>query len=303
MNSSTVVTINAHARGARGRRARRGSTSRAGRLPAAVPTIGDPQAIAFAHEIDRLERQIAALAARPLDADEAARQHLARELHDHVGAELAATRFALANVRTWLPADASPQCEHALALVQRSLDAVCSATREVLAGLHPPPLDGGIVRSLSAWTRDFSARTGLGANFVCTSDDRLAQLPDDAALAVFRVAQEALANVARHARATNADIRLTSTARTLTLTVADDGIGLPRGAARRDGHYGIAGMRARCDAFGGSLRIASGRAPVDACADARRGTTVCARFGWNALLAASADTDAGARSAAKGLRS
>jgi len=293
MNSSTVVTINAQARGARNRRARRTPVPAAGGLSsAAVATIGDPQALAFAREIERLEREVAALSTTPLEADEAARQRLARELHDHVGAELAATRFALANVRTWLPADAPTQCEDALALVQRSLDAVCNATRDVLAGLHAPSLDGGIVRSLSHWTRDFGARTGLCTSFVCAADVRLARLPDDAALAVFRVAQEALANVARHARATSADVRLVSTAQTLTLVVADDGIGLARGTRRRAGHYGVAGMRARCGAFGGSLRISSAGAQAGAeagpPAGERRGTTVRARFAWDALLRAHA---------------
>ncbi|HTH58901.1 MAG TPA: histidine kinase [Paraburkholderia sp.] len=294
MNSSSVVTIHAHARGNRSRRARRAHHEAHAAPPASVATIGDPQAIAFAREIDRLEREVAALSAGPLDADEAARQRLARELHDSVGAELAATRFALANVRTWLPADAPPQCEDALALVQRSLDAVCRATRDVLAGLSAPSLAGGIVVSLSAWTRDFGSRTGLQTSLVCAADARLARLPADAALAVFRVAQEALANVARHAQATRADVRLESTSRTLTLTVTDDGIGVACGARRRAGHYGVAGMRARCDAFGGSLRIASANPK----ADERRGTTVRARFAWDALLS-TAPTSASASGPAR----
>ncbi|TDV18603.1 sensor histidine kinase [Paraburkholderia caballeronis] len=297
MDSSIVVTINARARGRHGHRRRGERALPAGGLDAgaAVPTIGDPQALAFAREIDRLQRQVAALSARPVDADEAARQRLARELHDCVGAELAATRFALANVRTWLPADAPPQCEDALALVQRSLDAACNATREVLADLYAPRLDAGLVRTLSGWIRDFGARTGLRTSFVCAADGRLARLPDDAALAVFRVAQEALANVARHARATGADVRLDCTPQALTLTVADDGVGMPRGARRRAGHYGVAGMRERCRAFGGALRIVSARAdnayadPHTAPrADARHGTTVRARFAWGALAGAAA---------------
>jgi len=294
MDSSTVVTLNAHARSARGRRARAGDARPAGggSSGGAIAAIGDPDALAFAREIERLERQIAALAQQPLDADEAARRRLARELHDHVGAELAATRFALANVRTWLPADAPPQCERALALAQRSLDAVGDATRDVLAGLAGPSLDAGIVRALSDWVRDFGTRAGLATSFVCAADGRLARLPADAALAVFRVAQEALANVARHARASGADVRLASTARTLTLTVSDDGAGMPRGAGRRAGHYGVAGMRARCGAFGGALRIASARGPQS------RGTTLRACFAWDALLdhAAAARTATAKRS-------
>ena len=257
-------------------------------------------------------------AAPSIHADEAARHRLARELHDSVGAELAATRFALANVHTWLPTNAPPQCAEALALVARSLEAATGAMRHVLDGLHAPQLDAGLAPALAAWVRGFAARTGLAARVASTSDDaRLARLPADAALAVFRVAQEALANVARHAQATRAEVRLESTARHLTLTVADDGIGFARtarteGFARRaldhgaggkrgghpghqahQGHYGLAGMRERCAAFGGSLHAVKGGI---ACAlrDAgsptqpatRNGTTVRARFAWDALLAA-----------------
>lgn len=232
-------------------------------------------------EIDRLQRQIARVRAGRISADEAARQRLARELHDSVGAELAAAHFALANVHTWLPADAPPQCAEALALVARSLEAATNAVRHVLDGLNAPHLDGGLVPALADWTRSFGTRTGLATRFVCATDVRLARLPAEAALAVFRVAQEALANVARHARATRADVRIDCTARHLTLTVTDDGIGLPRGAASsgaRRNRYGLAGMRERCAAFGGSLR-ASAR-------EAQPGTTVRARFAWDALLAA-----------------
>ncbi|QGZ62810.1 histidine kinase [Paraburkholderia acidisoli] len=231
-------------------------------------------------------------AAGQIHADEAARQRLARELHDSVGAELAATRFALANVHTWLPVDAPPQCAEALALVARSLDAATGAIRTVLDGLHAPQLDAGLAAALADWTRDFAARSGLAAAMTHTSDDaRLARLPADAALAVFRVAQEALVNVARHARASHAEVRLESTPRHLTLVVVDDGIGLTAVSSRAAGHYGLKGMRERCAAFGGSLRataVAAG--PHEPGQDhATRnatpaGTTLRARFAWAALL-------------------
>jgi signal transduction histidine kinase len=243
-------------------------------------------------------------ATHSIHADEAARHRIARELHDSVGAELTATRFALANVHTWLPANAPPQCAEALALVARSLEAASGAMRHVLDGLHAPQLDAGLAPALTSWVRGFAARTGLAARITSASDDaRLARLPADAALAVFRVAQEALANVARHAQATCAEVRLESTPRHLTLTVADDGIGLayaagrPRRAAahahgdggKRGGHYGLAGMRERCAAFGGSLRAAKGgiaHPDLETQSDAARGTTVRARFAWDALLGA-----------------
>ncbi|MEQ5840584.1 histidine kinase [Paraburkholderia acidicola] len=237
-------------------------------------------------EIVRLRERVRELAAELVGAQEAARRHLARELHDGVGAELTATRFALAGVDTWLPADAPPQCAAALAVANRSLDAACAATRQAVAGLHAPSLDAGIVATLAQWAGSFATRTGLRTSFVCTADVRLTRLPADATLAVFRVAQEALNNTARHARASCANVRIETNRRYLTLAISDDGIGLPRDARGRrgeaQGHFGVAGMRARCEAFGGTLRVSSAREPADGKA---RGTTVRARFAWDSLLA------------------
>jgi two-component system, NarL family, sensor histidine kinase UhpB len=274
--------------------------------------------------IARVQRQIVAAGAARVHADEAARRRLARELHDSVGAELAATRFALANVQTWLPADASPQCAQALELVVRSLDAAAEAVRHVLDGLHAPELDEGLATALANWTRGFGARTGLAATFTArpsiehnrkgfTAEDaeRLAHLPAEAALAIFRVAQEALTNVARHAQASRVEVRLACTPYALVLSVIDDGIGLSREAARRAkkqsgqrddgapsahdginrrGAYGIAGMRERCAAFGGSLRATANPLATDATTEARErpGTTVEARFFWDTLLSRTA---------------
>jgi two-component system, NarL family, sensor histidine kinase UhpB len=231
--------------------------------------------------------KIAAVTARAhavrIDADEIARRHLARELHDSVGAELAATHFALASARASLPTDTPTQCADALALVERSLSAAIGAMRQVLDGLSAPQLETGLVAALADWTRGFGARTGLVTSFAGGVDLRIARIEADAALAVFRVAQEALANVARHARAAHAEVRLDCAPRHLVLTITDDGIGLPRGASRagqRRTRYGLAGMRERCAAFGGTLR-AGGRG-------AEPGTAVCARFAWDTLCVATA---------------
>jgi signal transduction histidine kinase len=239
-------------------------------------------------EIARLRARVCELSADLVQAQEAACRHVARELHDGVGAELTATRFALAGVETWLPADAPPQCAAALAVANRSLDAVYAASRQAIAELHPPSLEAGLAGALAHWTGDFAMRTQLRTNFVCTADVRLTRLPVDAALAVFRVAQEALNNIARHARAESADVRIETSRRHLTLLVSDDGIGLARNARNpRHGHFGLSGMQARCAAFDGTLRISARRAGAQggASANAPRGTLLQARFAWDALLA------------------
>nr|WKF57995.1 Signal transduction histidine-protein kinase/phosphatase DegS [Paraburkholderia busanensis] len=251
---------------------------------------------AAGRELARLRARVRELSAELVQAQEAACRHIARELHDGVGAELTATRFALAGVETWLPADAPPQCATALAVANRSLDAVCAASRQAVAELHAPSLESGIVGALAHWTGDFAARTQLRTSFVCAADVRLTRLPADAALAVFRVAQEALNNIAKHARAESADVRIETSRRHLTVIVADDGIGLTRKARNRRGHFGLSGMQARCAAFDGTLRVsarrtatsgASGgsRGAASAAHAQPRGTLVRARFAWDAMLA------------------
>lgn len=252
-------------------------------------------------ELARLRARVRELSAELVLAREAACERLARELHDSVGAELTATRFALAGVETWLPADAPPQCAAALNVANRSLDTVCAASRQALAELHAPSLEAGLVGALAHWTADFATRTQLRTSFVCAADVRLTRLPAEAALAVFRVAQEALNNVARHARASSADVRIEASRRHLTLLVCDDGIGVPRNArnrkrgAKHSGHFGLSGMQARCAALDGTLRIGARRAAGTTRAGANgggvgtgkpRGTRLEARFAWDALLAA-----------------
>ncbi|MDE1181457.1 ATP-binding protein [Paraburkholderia sp.] len=251
-------------------------------IAAEVPSANQPADHPAEREVTRLRARIRDLSSELVHAQEAARRHVARELHDGVGAELTATRFALAGVETWLPGDAPPQCAAALEVANRSLDAVCEANRQAVAELHGPSLDAGIVGALAQWSGDFADRTRLRTSFVCAADVRLTRLPADAALALFRVAQEALNNVARHARATGADIRLETSRRHLTIVIADDGVGLAPGARTRRGHFGLAGIRARCAAFDGTMRISTRRRDTPSHA---RGTTVRARFAWDALLA------------------
>jgi signal transduction histidine kinase len=238
-------------------------------------------------ELARLRDRVRELSAELVQAQEAACRHVARELHDGVGAELTATRFALAGVETWLPADAPPQCAAALAVANRSLDAVYEASRQAVAEIHAPSLEAGIVGTLAHWTGDFAARTRLRTSFVCAADVRLTRLPADAALAVFRVAQEALNNIAKHARAESADVRIETSRRHLTLIISDDGVGIARNARSRLGHFGLNGMQARCAAFDGTLRVSARRADSERgeSGKASCGTLVRARFAWDAMLA------------------
>ncbi len=238
-------------------------------------SAGTPPRPHTAASREALLARIAELSAELFSADETARRHLAGELHDGLGAELTAARFALANVDTWLPADAPEGCRRALDLAQRALEAASDANRRLIDERDMPALDAGFVSTLSAWIAGYSERTGLRTSVVCAADARLTQLAGPGAVAIIRVAQEALSNVAKHARASHADVRIETDDTHLSLAVVDDGIGFSR-ASRRG--YGLAGMRARCEAFGGRFELA---AQPDG-----QGTRLHARFAWDALCAA-----------------
>lgn len=251
-----------------------------------APEVGIPfvsRCASRAPTAERLGARVAQLSAELVAADESARRHLAGELHDGLGADLTAARFALANVETWLPDEAPDAARRALALAQQALDAATAANRRLIDGLRTPALEAGLVGMLAAWIGAHGARTGLRTSFVCAADARVTQLSADGALAVFRVAQEALANVAKHAHASAADVRIDVDDTHLSLVVTDDGVGVGVGvgaaAARRRGGYGLGSMRARCEALGGTLELASPRA-------GGAGTALRARFAWHALIAA-----------------
>ncbi|AIS88518.1 sensor histidine kinase [Burkholderia pseudomallei] len=265
-----------------------------------APEVGIPfvsRCASRAPTAERLGARVAQLSAELVAADESARRHLAGELHDGLGADLTAARFALANVETWLPDDAPDAARRALALAQQALDAATAANRRLIDGLRTPALEAGLVGTLAAWIGAHGARTGLRTSFVCAADARVTQLSADGALAVFRVAQEALANVAKHAHASAADVRIDVDDTHLSLVVTDDGVGVGVGvgaaAARRRGGYGLGSMRARCEALGGTLELASQRA-------GGAGTALRARFAWHALIAAR--TPAAARKVRKEAR-
>ena len=277
METSVVVPMHGHGTAARTGDAQRASGVRASRAAKAPLAASAATRTASGDEVTRLKARVRELASELTRTEEATRHRVAQELHDNLGAEVTAARFALANVETWLPADAPPQCTTALETAQRSLEAVTEAAQQAVTELHAPTLDKGIVCALSHWTNTFAARTGLRMSFVCAADARLTRLSADASLAVFRVAQEALNNVAKHARASGADMRIETTAHHLSIVVSDDGIGIPPHAGQDERQFGLAGMRARCNAFDGELKVAASGGDT-------RGTTVHARFEWKALM-------------------
>lgn len=208
--------------------------------------------------LDRLEAERGLSSARALAAQEAERRRVAQELHDEVGQSLTAVVLALTRLEGDAALDAGVRDELRAAreTARGSLDEV----RRVARRLRPGLLDDlGLVASLSALASDHGQQTG--ATVERSFDPGLPDLPDAAELVIFRVAQEALTNVARHADARTVSISLHRLGDRVRLTVRDDGRGVggaPEGA-------GLRGMRERALYAQADLRVAG---------DRRRGTTV-----------------------------
>jgi two-component system sensor histidine kinase UhpB len=210
-------------------------------------------ALAFNEMIERLETERRESARTALAAQEGERSRIARELHDEVGQTLTAVMLGLE--RTARRADGALREEVAEAreAVRESLGDV----REIARRLRPEALDDlGLVSALAALTNDVSRRTGLRIERRVTAD--LGALGPDDELVVYRVAQEALTNVARHSGARRAWMTLGSNGRGgVELTVRDDGDGFEVGAGDRGA--GLRGMRERAVLIGATLELDSRR--------------------------------------------
>lgn len=224
-------------------------------------------------QIQRLTARVQELAALLAAAEERARQALAQDLHDETGAALTVANLALARAEHWLAADAPAALGDALYQARAALADVCETNHRIVEGLQTPTFDADFAAMLADWIASFGARAAIAVDFACPGDARLDRLSHDMSLAIFRVMQEALGNVARHARATRASVTLSLDAHGVMLTVEDDGVGISAAARRKSGRFGLSGMRARCEALGGSLRVAGAKPD---------GTCVRARLPWTA---------------------
>ncbi|MBR8142643.1 sensor histidine kinase [Burkholderia sp. AU19243] len=195
-------------------------------------------------------REIAAISA---SAREAEQRRIARELHD----ELAQTLATLKNDLEWLldhvPQDDAPLARKIAAMHALARGAV-TATRRIASDLRPLMLDDlGFAAAMQWLVENFRHRHGMACTLHVEPGEL--HLDEPYATAVFRIAQEALANVARHAAASCAAVELLYRDETIALTIRDDGAGFDPGAPRKSGSFGLVGLRERAYLVGGTLRI------------------------------------------------
>ena len=201
----------------------------------------------FNEMLARLEDERRDATGRVLAGQEAERLRIAQELHDQVGQELTAVLLGLARVEARVPGELRGD----VAEVQRAVRGSLEDVRRIAIELRPEALDDlGLQSALAVLCERFTERFGLEVKQQL--GPQLPELSPDAELVVYRVAQEALTNVARHSGAHEAELTLAPDNGFLTLTVTDAGNGLPEGLIPGTG---MRGMRERATLIGASLTI------------------------------------------------
>jgi PAS domain S-box-containing protein len=225
-----------------------------GRLRYVVAMVEDITERRRAYEALReREALLRALSRRLVKAEEAERRRIARELHDRVGQNLSALNINLDIVLGQLEdAPSRRRLEDSLALV----DATLQSIENVMADLRPPLLDEyGIGAALAWYAEEYAQRTGIHVALDNAHDDGRALRPE-AAVALFRIAQEALNNAAKHSAAKSIRVLVEDRDDEIVLSVSDDGKGFAAEQAPR-GRWGMTTMRERAEAAGGRFSIQS----------------------------------------------
>lgn len=202
-------------------------------------------------------RKLRELSRRLLEAQETERRSINRELHDRIGQSLSVLNLNLKLLGAELSKDLSRAALTRLDDMQKLLEATTAQVRNVMADLRPPALDDyGLFAALRVYAESLSARINTP---VSVGGGELAPRPAPAVeTALFRIAQEALTNAAKHARAKRVVVTLAASAERVTLTIADDGVGFDVAIANPgQASWGLALMRERAEAVGAALRLES----------------------------------------------
>lgn len=192
---------------------------------------------------------------RVVEAQESERQRIARELHDETGQALTAIGMGLRSVSTWLgrnPGKADQNLKHLEKLVDHSLNEL----QRLIADLRPSQLDDlGLLAALRWYINDLKGRVPLDIHLEVLGERR--DIPSAVKIAIFRVAQEALTNVVKHADADQAGVRLSFQENAVGLEISDDGSGFDPAMLRNPNRpsWGLIGMQERASLLGGDLHI------------------------------------------------
>ena len=203
--------------------------------------------------VETRTRELSALSTHLQELSEKEKSELARNLHDELGGLLTAAKMDLSWLQSRVP---EPALQERLAQLGAVLDEAMDLKRRVVEDLRPSLLDHfGLPTALRAYVDSACAKAGLRADIVVSEDG--AAMPKETAIALFRIVQEGLTNIIRHAGARCVSLRFTVDGNACRFTLSDDGRGFDAGDPKFRWSHGITGMRQRVRALGGQFEIES----------------------------------------------
>ena len=204
--------------------------------------------------LERSESSLRRLAAHIEAAREDERKRIAAEVHDELGQTLTGLRMNLSMLQQDL-AGAAPGVGARLGVMKDLVDRTIRTARHVITTLRPPVLDLGVLAALEWLASDFSAHSGVRCRLRVNAGD--IELDEERAIALFRIVQEALTNIGRHASASRADVFIVRRSRAILVRIDDDGAGFDSSRVDRETSFGLAGMRERVFNLKGRLTLTS----------------------------------------------
>lgn len=230
-------------------------------------TLGKPLLL-IAMSIDITERtrneealrysfnQLRALSAHQETIKEEERRRIAREIHDDLGQNLMALKIdvSMLHART---SNQHPRLQRHLRRALDTIDTTITSVRAIINDLHPSTLELGLSAAVEWLLRQLEQRSAMRFELIIVDDSAGAALAQRQTLAIFRIIQESLSNILRHAHASHVDVTLDLNAGRVAVVIADDGVGMLPADHRKASSFGLKNIRERIDAFGGTLLIDS----------------------------------------------
>jgi signal transduction histidine kinase len=202
----------------------------------------------------RQKQQLAQLSSQLMQAQEEERRRIARELHDEIGQALTAMKLELAIAARSAPASVAGSLQEARVITDRTLQSI----RDMSQLLHPSMLDDlGLPDTATWYLRGFSRRTGITSDLVVDRLDH--RLDPELESCTYRIIQEALTNVARHAAASRCRVEIAQLPSSLRISIEDNGKGFDPAVASRPPSrgFGLVSVRERVTRLGGTLNVES----------------------------------------------
>ena len=185
------------------------------------------------------------------------RKHLAREIHDQIIQDLLSTNYQIEEIEA--SEDASPAMKEELTTLRDNLRNLIDELRNICSHLRPPTIDSlGLAAALQSYSHEWAHRNNIKLNLKL--DPEIGRMPESIELSIYRIVQEGLNNIQKHAGATQADISLQfNSPKSLIISIADDGKGMNKkidlSQLSSNGHFGLLGISERVELLGGRLRF------------------------------------------------